>query len=452
MSIRKGQTAPLGCECRNRNETRTVRTAAPVEVADLSSISLEMKMCAFAALLAEHQRSWPQNGLLQKKATEESGCHRGCCQGMIKDVCERCRNRQVSAKPTCRKSRRRQALSIALAAISPLVLISQLASTPAYGKSAERPDLCDAVNMHFDNDEMGGTDRHYTGGIRLACVAARPSFMGNLAPSADAPDALTRSWSVYSIGQNAFTPDNISREELIEDDQPYAGWLYFGIGVEKEVIPKSDSPRYLDNIELQLGIVGPWSGVEHVQKFSHDMTNATDPKGWGNQLDNEPGINLFYSRQWTGAAETKFKPFASSPDLFLDFTPEIGFALGNVHTFAMADFTWRVGSFRPDDYGPPSIRPSQFGADYFRREQGFSAYLFGGVEGRIVGRNIFLDGNSFQDDGPSVDKKALVGEARIGLALTYDRFRLAYTHIFRSREFDNQSPQTYGSVALSIAF
>ena len=101
---------------------------------------------------------------------------------------------------------------------------------------------------------------------------------------------------------------------------------------------------------------------------------------------------------------------------------------------------------------PPVIRPSLPGSDYFDHQQGFSAYLFGGVEGRVVGRNIFLDGNTFQDDGPSVDKNTLVGEARVGLALTYDNLRFAYTQVFRSQEFEGQSNQIFGSVTLSVAF
>lgn len=76
--------------------------------------------------------------------------------------------------------------------------------------------------------------------------------------------------------------------------------------------------------------------------------------------------------------------------------------------------------------------------------------MFGGLEGRAVGRNIFLDGNSFQDDGPSVDKNMLVGEARIGLALTFDDVRFAYTQVFRSQEFEGQSRQIFGTVSLSL--
>lgn len=368
------------------------------------------------------------------------------------DVCPRFTELRIQREAKRRTSRRSQALSFCLVVVSLLVVINQIVSTPAYGKIAERSDLCDVVTLQFDNDEMGGTDRHYTGANRLACLTSPPHLLRDLLSTVGGANALTRTRATYTLGQSAFTPDNISRSELIEDDQPYAGWLYLGLGLEREVIPKSDGPRYLENLELQLGIIGPWSGVEHVQKQSHDLTNATAPQGWGNQLDNEPGINLFYSRQWTGASEINFKPGSARPNLFADVTPEVGFALGNIYIFGAAGLTFRLGGFEPDDHGPPTVRPSLPGSDYFPRQEGFSAYVFGGVEGRVVGRNIFLDGNTFQDDGPSVDKNILVGEARIGLALTYERVRLAYTHVFRSQEFENQSHQTYGSIALSVAF
>ena len=333
-----------------------------------------------------------------------------------------------------------------------LQLAAPSAETIAAPNVADGSGPCDVVTMQHDNDEMGGTDRHYTGGLRLACVTSAPRWLQKVAPASPGRGIFTRNRATYSIGQSAFTPDDISRRELIEDDQPYAGWLYLGFGIERDVVYKSDRPRYLESLELQFGVVGPWSGVEELQSFLHDLSNATDPQGWGNQLDNEPGINLFYSRQWTGAAEVEITPFNRFPALFFDVTPELGLALGNVHIFGAGGLTFRIGSFQPDDHGPPVIRPDLPGSDFFPREEGFSAYLFAGLEGRIVGRNIFLDGNSFQDDGPSVDKNLLVGEGRVGLALTYDDLRLAYTQVFRTQEFEGQPRQSFGSVSVSFRF
>lgn len=52
--------------------------------------------------------------------------------------------------------------------------------------------------------------------------------------------------------------------------------------------------------------------------------------------------------------------------------------------------------------------------------------MFVGAEGRAVGRNIFLDGNSFKDS-PAVDKKPFVTDAIAGVAFTYSKVRLSYT-------------------------
>ena len=311
-------------------------------------------------------------------------------------------------------------------------------------------EICDIVSAQFDNDEMGGTDRHYTSGFRLACTTSPPAFLNEFATSRSETGAITNSWSTYSVGLNIFTPDDLSERELIENDQPYAGWLYFGFGLDKETIPRGDHPRFLDTFELQLGVIGPLSGAEHVQRFGHDLTNATDPQGWSNQLDNEPGINLFYSRQWTGAKEFSLPAGEYFPKLYLDVTPQLGAALGNVYTFGAAGLTLRLGRFLPEDHGMSVIRPSLLGSDHFPEQEGLSAYVFGNLQGRVVGRNIFLDGNTFDNDGPSVDKDTLVGEARLGIAVTYGDIRFGYTHVFRSREFKGQAPQDFGSISLSL--
>ena len=81
----------------------------------------------------------------------------------------------------------------------------------------------------------------------------------------------------------------------------------------------------------------------------------------------------------------------------------------------------------------------------------FNWYLFAGVDGRAVARNIFLDGNTFRDSH-SVDKEIFVGDIQMGIVLTKGDVRLGYTHVFRSREFKTQkeSYQQFGAVSLSF--
>ena len=310
--------------------------------------------------------------------------------------------------------------------------------------------FCDVFAFQVENDEVVQTDRYYTGGLRAACTGGAPSWLDGLAWTEGRPDAEVERRFTVSLGQSIFTPENIDEPELIEDDHPYAGWLYLGLGLNSEVT-SADGARHLDRLELQLGVVGPYSGAEQFQRRTHDVLNATDPAGWDNQLDNEPGINVFFSRQWTGAGRLDLMPGERLPNLAFDLSPVVGAALGNVHLFAGSGLTARVGSFDAHDHGHALIRPGLAGADGFSRDDGLTAYLFGGIEGRAVARNIFLDGNSFKDDGASVDKERFVAEARAGLALAYKRLRLSYTQVFRTREFDGGEPHSYGSVTLAVA-
>ena len=79
-------------------------------------------------------------------------------------------------------------------------------------------------------------------------------------------------------------------------------------------------------------------------------------------------------------------------------------------------------------------------------------YLFATVGERAVGRNIFLDGNSFRD-GPSVDKKTLVSSLQVGAAATIAQTRISYTHVFMDKEYKTQGEGSqFGVVTVSYRF
>lgn len=90
----------------------------------------------------------------------------------------------------------------------------------------------------------------------------------------------------FSIGQKIFTPDDIQRRGLVENDRPYAGWLYFGSAFHNK------NARLLDTFEIQLGVVGPAALAEKTQNFVHDLRGIDEARGWDNQLHNEPGVLL----------------------------------------------------------------------------------------------------------------------------------------------------------------
>lgn len=78
--------------------------------------------------------------------------------------------------------------------------------------------------------------------------------------------------------------------------------------------------------------------------------------------------------------------------------------------------------------------------------------MFAGLGGRLVLRDIFLDGNTFADSH-SVDKELLVGDVVLGATVLAGPTKLSYIQNFRSREFEAQpDSHNFGSISLSWTF
>lgn len=317
-----------------------------------------------------------------------------------------------------------------------------------YNCRAEEPG--DVFSIQFENDFFGGgTDRHFTHGTRISYLTRPIDWISNAANSfpwfdlekADSPENRIHARASVSLGHNIFTPENIAEYRLITDDRPYAGWLYMGFGV----VGNQGSSRY-DKLELNIGTIGPLSGAENVQKEWHSFFGLQRPNGWEHQLENELGVVLHYEQ--ARRYGRKDLPYA----LEFDVIPHFGGSIGNVFTHLAAGYTIRLGNNLEDDFGPPRIRPSLPGGEYFNKENCFNWYLFAGMEGRAVARNIFLDGNTFSESH-SVDKRTWVGDLQAGLAVQIYRFRITYTQIFRTSEYSGQnSADEFGSLSLSYQF
>lgn len=304
--------------------------------------------------------------------------------------------------------------------------------------------------VQFENDFFGGgTDRHFTHGTRLSHLTKPipwmtkaadrlPWFSAEEAREDDAGQLKAR--ATISFGQSIYTPEDIAVREMIKEDRPYAGWLYAGFGL----VINRDDKRY-DQVELDVGVVGPSSFAEEVQRKWHGIFGLQRPNGWDHQLKDELGVALFYEQA------RRFQTRESVWGLQFDAIPHVGGVVGNVFTYAATGVTVRLGLNLENDFGSPRIRPSLPGAGYYERKK-FNFYLFAGGEGRAVLQNIFLDGNTFAESH-SVDKKPLVGDVQVGIAVQLSRFRITYTQIYRTKEYDGQdSADQFGALSLSCAF
>lgn len=327
--------------------------------------------------------------------------------------------------------------------VVPLFLAACVLAGPAAAQDAQPSK--GTVRVTWENDIFGGTDQGYTNGFRADYVTPRNELpelariarrnLGWVSEKAD--------WyGTFSLGQNMYTPEDLTRRFPDPEDRPYAGFLYASVGMV------ADNGKRLDTVALDFGVVGRMAQADDVQRAVHDLIGADDPLGWRFQLRNEPGVRLVFERKYRYAVDFDLE-FA---DLQAGFAPHYGIALGNVDTSAAGGFTMRIGDRLDDNYGPPRVRPAVAGPGFYEYKDGIGWYIFGGMEGRLVGRNIFIEGNTFRNS-PNVEPHRVVADANIGFALQLGNVELPYTHVFRSPEFQGQRGiAQFGSFSASYRF
>jgi lipid A 3-O-deacylase len=309
------------------------------------------------------------------------------------------------------------------------------AGLPALDNAA-RAQTSERITVLEENDSLFfNSDKHYTQGFRISDLhpVTGPGFwnnafdiLGSVAPIF-APGG-TRQEALF-FGQSIFTPKDTQRVPPDPRDRPYAGWLYGGASLLQDT-----GGRMLENFELGFGIIGPGALAKQVQNDFHQFIGTETAKGWSEQLQNEVGVVVSYERKWRLllAGDNRFG---------VDFVPQVGGTVGNIFTHADLGGLVRIGTGLAADYGPVRIRPALSGSDYFDErglDGGRAFYFFAGAQGRAVGRNIFLDGNTYRPSR-SVPKNKFVGDLQAGFSASWSKsLRLDVSVVLRSEEFRGQ--------------
>jgi len=333
--------------------------------------------------------------------------------------------------------------------------------------AARPPSESWTFTFRLENDLFADTDRLYTNGIKLSWISPDMDYFRDLEwlnkktefrkwtnriieilPFSNEP-GMQRNIAL-SAGQMMFTPTDIEQSDLIPDDRPYAGWLYGSVAFHN----KND--RVLNTIEIQGGLVGEWSLAEEAQDFIHGLRGIKKANGWDNQVGNEFAFALIYDRKRRLIRRTDF-----SGSWGMDLITHYGGAAGTIFTYLDAGFEVRFGWNLPTDFGTALIRPAgdtNAPADTqdprYNSSSGtvFSFHLFAATIGRLVLRDLFLEGNTFSSSH-NVDKKLLVGDFVLGASLVYKKIKFSYAQVLRTREFKSQkSGHNFGSISISYTY
>jgi hypothetical protein len=308
------------------------------------------------------------------------------------------------------------------------------------------------IRIEYDNDLLLNSDDRFTSGFSLQwhsrptenwSAVRVPSWMkfGNRLPGMRADGRYYRVG--LAVGQNMQTPSDLSATEPISDDVPYAGSL----GAELNWLAFDDDA--LTGYALIVGVIGPASGAEPMQKWIHDLIGADRPMGWDNQLPNEPAINF------NGMHRRKFARVTSDTGRWsADAAWGAHFGLGTALTFAEASLGFRAGfnvptgfAFLPDPVG----RGVAYDATIKRLpDSEVSVYLSLVHRRTYMQHFIFVDGSLFQDT-PSIAADRWQYQTIVGLHLVRNRWGIHFSIWDGSANLD-RVPGDEGNDFGTIAF
>ena len=306
-----------------------------------------------------------------------------------------------------------------------------------------------AWTVTVENDTFTGSDNNYTNGIGLSWVSNTIDTYQK--------ESLVRRWGDFwsflpfvgkegyrtyvswSLAQEMHTPDDITIPDPAKDDQPYAGMLY----LDSTIYARKD--RWIHAWQLRVGVVGPASQADHVQKWFHKVTDSDEPMGWDTQLPNEPIVNVGYTGTYLLAqgdlgrsASWRIAPVASA-------------ALGNYFTGAGLGLYGEVGWNLVDAPGGTALRQGFNTASTVGvgPVHGWSVSLSGGLMGYGVVHYLPLDGTVFRDSR-SVGSKPFIGLATLGFTVRHRGFVFFLGRTYFTDTFDTQRRRPeFGTLSLS---
>lgn len=310
----------------------------------------------------------------------------------------------------------------------------------------------------FENDYFADTDKGYTNGF-FAAVAMpwqneqaenwnavkRHDFIFKLTDRLTLVDDKNRECrKSFAIGQSIVTPDEIEKDIPPEDDLPYAGFLTGKMTIQYQNDSTSDS------MGLLVGVVGPSSQAEKVQKTSHKIIGVTKPKGWHYQLKDEFLLNVSYVHKWK-LVDTLTSASGFYPGW--DTTVYAGADAGNVLSDVTVGGIVRIGNGANKYPSSPYRGGIGFIPDIgYSRNFPFVINLIGGVEASYVFQSIILDGNTFSE-GPDVDRVPLCANLFGGVGLGFKGLWFSFVMVRGTKIFEEQEePFKYGSVTLGCTF
>ncbi len=273
-------------------------------------------------------------------------------------------------------------------------------------------------------------DQYYSNGLTL-----QYQFLSKT-PS----EKLVKKMYTFQLGHYLYTPYSGNVPNIANQDRPFAGYLFADFGITK--FYKNESAF---KITYQLGILGPSSQAESLQKWYHKMVGMYTPAGWAYQIQDQLGanINLTYLKNvgYTSNKQLDFNAFAEAKvgtifnELTLGFVSRIGFKTLNP-IFNSVLFNSNIGNEKTDN----PLKEVYF---FIKPQLSYVAY------------NATIQGSLFNDNSPlTFDAKPIKASVQLGLKWASKRFNYGYAITYLSKAVANNrvTGHKYGTITMIYKF
>ncbi|OLQ90350.1 exonuclease [Vibrio panuliri] len=296
-------------------------------------------------------------------------------------------------------------------------------------------------SLSMDNDGLFAYDQEYTNGLFASYTTSELPSQRRLSWLSLSSHSLDK--YEFVLGQKMYTPRDLSAEEPLANQRPYAGVL---LG---EVNYISILPQRVARTNFTLGTVGEHSLAAKAQRLVHDITDSEFPNGWDNQVEEGIVANVGYLNHlaWYRSAPSNDNQFEVA---------NISEAnLGTLRSDVSSGLMFRWGENLTSSFGSANIdNEMPFRASLLGRGKE-SWFAYTGAEIRYRFSDVTLEGDRPEILHPErypITLEKLQATAVAGFAWYNENFGASLTAAIGTIEYQESQDNYHANASFSLFF
>ncbi len=298
-----------------------------------------------------------------------------------------------------------------------------------------------SLSIQLDNDILFGTDREYTGGLKIAyndghfklndwAIQPIAHFL-SLASQKTTHDQLEFGAEIYTIRQ-------MTKDRKVLASLTNTAWVYLSSKRFFHFQNHHQLPSFY-HIGMKVGWIGPSNGGENIQNGFHRLIGNKAVEGWDKQPFDQPSFQISFERQ-----SMLYQSNQKTLNLYATSWGEVG----NPRT----DLYLGIGAYLQHNAHP--IFYHNLANHIIEKDQkwGYFAFVNGNISYDFY--NLMRDGRPFTKDPSLIPQLSPWRfETRLGIGGRYQRHTLCFT-VTRWQQFYDEQPESafhFASLAYSFA-